>query len=79
MLDLKMIGFDGINYTYHYYPEGDKNAPGEVIVNTSSNEIIFSIISEEDRHERYAVHVWSRLNMYLKQDKFLAEDLVAWG
>lgn len=79
MLNLKMIKFDGISYTYHYYPEGDDNAPGEVIVNTSTKSITVSNLSEKDRHQRYAAHAWSRLNNYLKGDKFLDEDLVAWG
>ena len=79
MLDLVQINFDGLSYTYQYFPEGNKLFPGEAIVNTSTNEITFSSISSNDKREKYASHAWSRLNTYLKTGKFLETDLVAWG
>ncbi|MFC0275594.1 hypothetical protein ACFFH2_02610 [Enterococcus devriesei] len=79
MLDLIQVGFDGLSYTYQYFPEGERNSPGEAIVNPSTNEITFSSISDKDKREKYASHAWSRLNSYLKNGEFPQEDIVAWG
>lgn len=79
MLDLVQINFDGLSYTYQYFPEGDMQSPGEAIVNTSTNEITFSSISSNDTREKYASHAWSRLNAYLQTGVFLETDIVAWG
>lgn len=79
MLDLIQTGFDGVNYIYQYFPEGDMSAPGEVTVNTDTLEVTFLSFSPNDRFKKYAGHVWSRLNSYLKDGTFLEEDMVAWG
>lgn len=60
MLEFKKIEDDGNVATFEYYPEG-KGEPGTVVLDRSVGIVSVLSVSPNDRHGRYAEHMFERL------------------
>lgn len=77
MLEFKKIEDDGNAATFEYYPEG-KGEPGTVAINRSAGTVSILVVSPNDRHERYAEHMFIEARRMLRDGSMRDGGTVFW-
>lgn len=77
MLKLILQSNEEGKITYNYHPEGKDNY-GILLVNVKNGDIEVVKVADDDSFRRYLMHAVARIEKYLKEKKFLKEDVVAW-
>jgi hypothetical protein len=62
---------------YEYFPEGG-TASGIVAYNKETGKCNIKKLSEEDKHQRYALKMFKRIREFASSDSFQKEGIVAW-
>lgn len=78
----KMLGFrkiedDGNAATFEYYSEG-KGEPGAATIDRSAGAVFVLSISPNDRHERYAEHMFAEARRMLRDGSVQDGGTVFW-
>lgn len=77
MLEFKKIEDDGNVATFEYYPEG-KGEPGALVLGRSVGIVSVLSISPNDRHERYAEHMFAEARRMLRDGNVRDGGAVFW-
>lgn len=77
MLEYKMTEDDGNSATFAYYPEG-KGEPGAVAIDRSAGTISVLSVSPDDRHGRYAEHMFAEARRMLRDGNMRDGGTVFW-
>ena len=77
MLEYKRTEDDGNAATFEYYPEG-KGVPGTVAINRSAGTVSVLSVSPNDRHGRYAEHMFAEARRMLRDDSVRDGGTVFW-
>lgn len=77
MLEFKKIEDDGNVATFEYYPEG-KGDPGTVVLDRSVGIVSVLSVSPNDRHERYAEHMFAEACRMLRDGSVRDGGTVFW-
>lgn len=77
MLEYKRTEDDGNAATFEYYPEG-KGEPGTVAIDRSVGTVFVLSASPNDRHERYAEHMFAEVRRMLRDGSVQDGGAVFW-
>lgn len=77
MLEFRKIKDDGNAATFEYYPEG-KGEPGAVAIDRSVGAVSVLSVSPNDRHERYAEHMFAETRQMLRDGSVRDGGTVFW-
>ena len=62
---------------YDYFPENGETF-GTVSYNKKSNECGIVTLSENDKHQRYALKMFSQIREFASKKSYLKEGIIAW-
>lgn len=77
MLEFRKIEDDGNAAMFEYYPEG-KGEPGTVVIDHSVGAVSVMSVSPNDRHERYAGHMFAEARRMLRDGSVQDGGTVFW-
>ena len=77
MLKYNLIRDDGNKLIYEYFPEGKENS-GFVSYSKTSSECKIEELSENDRHQIYALKMLKKLREFANNQMFKTDGMVAW-
>lgn len=63
---------------YRYFPEGEAKS-GLVVINKMSGECDIKELSDNDKHQRYALKLLARLRRCISCSSFEREGVIAWS
>lgn len=77
MLEYRKTEDDGNAVTFEYYPEG-KGEPGTVAIDRSAGTVSVLSVSPNDRHGRYAEHMFAEARRMLRYGNMRDGGAVFW-
>lgn len=77
MLEYKRTEDDGNAATFAYYPEG-KGEPGTVAIDRDAGTVSVLSVSPDDRHGRYAEHMFAEARRMLRDGSVRDSGAVVW-
>ena len=77
MLKYNLIRDDENNLIYEYFPEGKENS-GFVSYSKKTGECKIEELSENDRHQIYALKMLKKLREFASNQMFKTDGMVAW-
>jgi hypothetical protein len=77
MLKFVLIEKTSEKVLYRYYPEGGSDF-GVVSFDKKSNTCSIITLSDKDKHQRYAMKLFSKIREFAKDDAFDTQGIIAW-
>lgn len=79
MVEYEMKSNEGGTAVYSYYPDGDREHPGSVVVDTNAREIRSVVQSSADPLGRCCMHAVSRIGSMLSTGTLCKSGSSSWG